>query len=197
VEVAQARRARVSVVGFGSRRMNPSARYYYGLGRVGSILPKPDQENRPSVATLLWARSGRIGSAASQIGLDTTTSDVTHAIGGSVERCSALPCHSMLWRVVTLQLVLYFGIVFDVIARTLFRGHSFGDELREIREVHGRDCEGLSACVLVARALSARGGAWCVYACWEWGCSRVLRAWGRLGLTRLPPSGSCHLFRRT
>jgi len=46
--------------------------------------------------------------------------------------------------------------------------------------VHGRDFEGL-----------------CVYACWEWGCLRVLRAWGRLGLIRLPPYGSRHLHDRT
>jgi len=36
-----------------------------------------------------------------------------------------------------------------------------------------------------------------VYACWEWGCLRVLRAWGRLGLIRLPPYGSRHLYDRT
>jgi len=36
-----------------------------------------------------------------------------------------------------------------------------------------------------------------VYACWEWGCLRVLRAWGRLGLIRLPPYGSRHLHDRT
>jgi len=35
-----------------------------------------------------------------------------------VEHCSAIPCHSMLWRDVTLQFVLYFDIVFDVIACT-------------------------------------------------------------------------------
>ena len=51
--------------------------------------------------------------------------------------------------------------------------------------------------MLVARAPSARGGAWCVYACWEWGCLRVLRAWGRLGLIMLPPYGSRHLHDRT
>ena len=34
-------------------------------------------------------------------------------------------------------------------------------------------------------------------ACWEWGCLRVLRAWGRLGLIRLPPYGSRHLHDRT
>jgi len=32
-----------------------------------------------------------------------------------------------------------------------------------------------------------------VYACWEWRCLRVLRTWGLLGLTRLPPYGSRHL----
>ena len=36
-----------------------------------------------------------------------------------------------------------------------------------------------------------------MYACWEWGCLRVLRAWERLGLMRLPPYGSCHLHDRT
>jgi len=36
-----------------------------------------------------------------------------------------------------------------------------------------------------------------VYACWELGCLRVLRAWGRLGLIRLPPYGSRHLHDRT
>jgi len=36
-----------------------------------------------------------------------------------------------------------------------------------------------------------------VYACWERGCLRVLRAWGRLGLIRLPPYGSRHLHDRT
>ena len=36
-----------------------------------------------------------------------------------------------------------------------------------------------------------------MYACWEWGCLRVLRAWGRLGLIRLPPYGSRHLHDRT
>ena len=36
----------------------------------------------------------------------------------SVEHCSAIPCHSMLWGDVTLQFVLYFDIVFDVIACT-------------------------------------------------------------------------------
>jgi len=66
---------------------------------------------------LNWAW-GRIGSGASQIGLVITTSDVTNAIGGSVEHCSAISCHSMLWRDVTLQFVLYFDIVFDVIACT-------------------------------------------------------------------------------
>jgi len=35
-----------------------------------------------------------------------------------VEHCSAIPCHSMLWRDVTLQFVPYFDIVFDVIACT-------------------------------------------------------------------------------
>ena len=35
-----------------------------------------------------------------------------------VEHCSAIPCHSMLWRDVTLQFVLYFDIIFDVIACT-------------------------------------------------------------------------------
>ena len=59
-----------------------------------------------------------MGSAASQIGLVITTSDVTNAIGGSVEHCSAIPCHSTLWRDVTLQFVLYFDAVFDVIACT-------------------------------------------------------------------------------
>ena len=44
---------------------------------------------------LNWAW-GRIGSGASQIGLVITTSDVTYAIGGSVEHCSEIPCHSML-----------------------------------------------------------------------------------------------------
>ena len=39
-----------------------------------------------------------------------------------------------------------------------------------------------------------RGGAWCVYAYWEWEYLRVLRAWGRLGMIRLLPSGSCHLY---
>jgi len=33
-----------------------------------------------------------------------------------VEHCSAISCHSLLWRDVTLQFVLYFDIVFDVIA---------------------------------------------------------------------------------
>jgi len=28
-------------------------------------------------------------------------------------------------------------------------------------------------------------------------CLRVLRAWGRMGLIRLLPSGSCHLYGRT
>ena len=50
--------------------------------------------------------------------------------------------------------------------------------------------------MLVARAPSARGGMWCVYACWEWGCLRVLRAWGRLGLIRLAFYGSRHLYDR-
>jgi len=36
-----------------------------------------------------------------------------------------------------------------------------------------------------------------VHACWEWGCLRVLRASGRLGLIRLPPYGSRHLYDRT
>jgi len=36
-----------------------------------------------------------------------------------------------------------------------------------------------------------------VYACWEWGFLRVLKAWGRLGLIRLPPYGSRHLHDRT
>jgi len=36
-----------------------------------------------------------------------------------------------------------------------------------------------------------------VHACWEWGCLRVLRAWGRLGLIRLPPYGSRQLYNRT
>jgi len=63
-------------------------------------------------------RPGRIGSVASQIGLGITTFDVTNAIGGSVEHCSAIPCHSMLWWDVTLQFVLYFDIVFDKIACT-------------------------------------------------------------------------------
>ena len=63
---------------------------------------------------------------------------------GDVEHCSAIPCHSMLWRDVTLQFVLYFDIVFDVIACTSFWGHPFlGAELREISEVDGRDFEGL------------------------------------------------------
>lgn len=69
-------------------------------------------------AVLLRPRPGRIGSAASQIGLVISISDVMHAIGGSVEHCSAISCHSMLWRDVTLQFVLYFDIVFDVIAYT-------------------------------------------------------------------------------
>jgi len=51
--------------------------------------------------------------------------------------------------------------------------------------------------VLVARAPSVRGGACCVYACWEWGCLRVSGAWGRLGLIRRPPYGSRHLHDRT
>ena len=164
---ARARRA-VSVVGFASRRMRPSiacttmgsvgslqfclcrikktdlpSRYYSGLGRVGAIWPKSDQENRPSITLLLWARSGRVGSAASQIGMAITTSDVTHAIGGSVEHRSAIPCHTMFWRDVTLQFVLYFDLVFDVIAYTSFWGHPLGDELRDISEVHGRYSEGL------------------------------------------------------
>jgi len=66
------------------------SQYYYGLGRVGAMLLKSDHENRPSIAVLLWPQSGRIGSVASQIGLVITTSDVTHAIGGSVEHCSAI-----------------------------------------------------------------------------------------------------------
>ena len=36
-----------------------------------------------------------------------------------------------------------------------------------------------------------------MYACWEWGWLRVLRAWGRLGLIRLPPYCSRHLHDRT
>ena len=36
----------------------------------------------------------------------------------TVEHCSAISCHSMLWREVTLQSVLYFDIVCDVIACT-------------------------------------------------------------------------------
>lgn len=36
-----------------------------------------------------------------------------------------------------------------------------------------------------------------MYTCWEWRCLRVLRAWGRLGLIRLPPYGSRHLHDRT
>ena len=36
----------------------------------------------------------------------------------AVEHCSAISCHSMLWRDVTLQFVLYLDIVFDVIACT-------------------------------------------------------------------------------
>ena len=36
-----------------------------------------------------------------------------------------------------------------------------------------------------------------MYACWDWGCLRVLRAWGRLGLIRLPPYGSRLLYDRT
>ena len=39
-------------------------------------------------------------------------------ISSRVEHCSAIPCHSMLWRDVTLQFVLYSDIVFDVIACT-------------------------------------------------------------------------------
>ena len=49
----------------------------------------------------------------------------------------------MLWRDVTLQLVLYFDFAFDVIAGTYFWGPPSGDELREISEVHGPDFEGL------------------------------------------------------
>ena len=51
--------------------------------------------------------------------------------------------------------------------------------------------------MLVARAPSARAGAWCVYACWEWGYLRVLRAWGRVGLFRLPPYGSLNFHDRS
>ena len=51
--------------------------------------------------------------------------------------------------------------------------------------------------MLVVRAPSARGGSCRLYACWEWGCLRVLRAWGRLGLLRLPPYGSRYLHDRT
>ena len=36
-----------------------------------------------------------------------------------------------------------------------------------------------------------------MYACWEWGCLRVLSAWGRLGHIRLPPYGSRRLHNRT
>ena len=36
-----------------------------------------------------------------------------------------------------------------------------------------------------------------MYTCWWWGCLRVLRAWGRLGLMRLLPYGSRHLYDRT
>ena len=36
------------------------SRYYYGLGRVGAILPKSDQQTRPSTA-VLPPRPGRIG----------------------------------------------------------------------------------------------------------------------------------------
>jgi len=61
----------------------------------------------------------------------------------TVEHCSAIPCHSMLWREVTSQSVLYFDIVFDVIACICFWGHLLGEELRKISEVHGRDSEGL------------------------------------------------------
>ena len=49
----------------------------------------------------------------------------------------------MRWQDVTLQTVLYFEIVFDDIACTLFWGHPLGDELWEISEVHVRDSEGL------------------------------------------------------
>jgi len=69
-------------------------------------------------SAILWPRPGQIGLAASQMGLVITTSDVTHAIGGSVELWSAIPCHSMLWRDVTLHYALYFDIVFDVIGCT-------------------------------------------------------------------------------
>ena len=47
-----------------------------------------------------------------------TASRLRSVVAGAVEHCSAIPCHSMLWRDVTLQFVLYFDIVFDVIACT-------------------------------------------------------------------------------
>jgi len=67
-------------------------------------------------AILLRAWSGRIGSASSQLRLAIRTSKVTHAIWGSLEHCSAILCHSMLWLDVTLQLVMYSDMIFDVIA---------------------------------------------------------------------------------
>ena len=63
-------------------------------------------------AVPVWFRSSSAGSAR---GLIRPTPKILSA---AVEHCSAIPCHSMLWRDVTLQIVLYFAIVFDVIACT-------------------------------------------------------------------------------
>jgi len=48
--------------------------------------------------------------------LDTSLLDRDGWLTVVVEQFSATPCYSMLWRDVTLQFVLYFDFVFDVIA---------------------------------------------------------------------------------
>jgi len=48
----------------------------------------------------------------------SSTAEIPISAGVTVEQCSAISCHSMLWRDVTLQFVLYFDIVSDVIACT-------------------------------------------------------------------------------
>jgi len=56
---------------------------------------------------------------ADRLAADTDISLSASADGfAAVEHCSEIPCHSMLWRDVTLQFVPYFDIVFDVIACT-------------------------------------------------------------------------------
>jgi len=57
-------------------------------------------------------------SSRTQSRLHSAMSEAANATINSVEHCSATPCHSMLWRDVTLQFVPDFDIAFDVIACT-------------------------------------------------------------------------------